>query len=809
VKGSGPRLFRLAIAAGIVLLLLPVAPAFAATTQVRVVRYADDGFTILNETTLSYQQMRDTLPVQGDGVTHYFHQGPVFVDDPDLAREQDLRWNPAEDTNVQEKDMGAVKGTNLRDLCDLGGGITDGETVKVKASDGLSKIFSYGNIYAYSPREGPVVVTWFVDGLKAYPSGSYPDTGYSDGMRLVWFADTSTNPWGIHAFGNYDWHEAADPEYWYYYQDGAEKYPTTTGLSVKYVSEVRLMTDDPATGDIHVTSIPPGAGIIVDDSDTGILTNGTVTDLDLGTRFVRVALEGYREVDEQEADVRWGVPAVIHFNLVRMVGSVAVTSTPGGAAVYLDGMDTGNVTPCTLSGVAAGDHVVTVKLPGYTDGSDALTVVDGETVDLELELVASASGSGTGTVAGDSSIYGGTLITLSPGVTHGGVLFVNTTGPAQVLGTGASATKAIRATLPEGASPKSARLYLYTARAPDETGASTGTDLPVTISGKVSPPVATYRDCRQGGISCTRVETRVWDLPVSQVAGSDIPVTVRHPGGGAGEITYCGAALVVVYERPGDPETGYWIAEGADSILADPDLSIPGSDALTTVEFAGIVNRSRVQQATLLSVSTSPADDPGNGDQVAFNGNEWESAFSGDGVRIALLEVRPYLEESGNQLAITSEPVTKRGDLIENRNAILVVVYGESPAEDEGGVVPTTTPGEGAQNITPAGTGAPPPVTTGGILAAGEPETPLPSPSPANTTPAPGEGAGGTPGSFLEGLLGFLLPLLAGLFGQPGGGPMKAGEQVPAPVPTQFPATMAPVPALAGGEAPAKEPATG
>ena len=37
-----------------------------------------------------------------------------------------LRLNPAEDTNVKEKDMGAVKGTNLRDLIDLAGGMAPG-----------------------------------------------------------------------------------------------------------------------------------------------------------------------------------------------------------------------------------------------------------------------------------------------------------------------------------------------------------------------------------------------------------------------------------------------------------------------------------------------------------------------------------------------------------------------------------------------------------------------------------------------------------------------------------------------------------
>ncbi len=57
----------------------------------------------------------------------------------------------------------------------------------------------------------------------------YPDSGYSDGMRLVWFADTGVNPWGIHAFGNYDWHESADSKYWYYYMRRRGKIPNNDG----------------------------------------------------------------------------------------------------------------------------------------------------------------------------------------------------------------------------------------------------------------------------------------------------------------------------------------------------------------------------------------------------------------------------------------------------------------------------------------------------------------------------------------------------------------------------------------------------
>ncbi len=144
---------------GIICIVSLFSGASAATTSVHILKYASDGITILNETTVTYQWLEQNLPVQGDGVTHYYHQGPVFVDDPDPVVEEQLRWNPEEDTNVQEKDMGAVKGTDLRDLCELVGGMSPGEEVKILSSDGFSKWFAYKNVYEYSSREGPIGVT--------------------------------------------------------------------------------------------------------------------------------------------------------------------------------------------------------------------------------------------------------------------------------------------------------------------------------------------------------------------------------------------------------------------------------------------------------------------------------------------------------------------------------------------------------------------------------------------------------------------------------------------------------------------------
>ncbi len=253
------RLYVLILVIGLALACL-FSPASAATTSLHIVKTGPDGRTVANETTVTLAWMEANLPVYGDGVTRYYHQGPVFVDDPDPAKEQELRWNPAEDTNVQEKEMGAVKGTDLRDLCDLVGGMGPGEMVRVLAEDRFTKDFGYENVYSPPSRQGPIVLTWWKAG-----DGYVPE--YREGMRIIFFADTSTNPWGIHAFGVGDWHKSAAERFWYYYRQGEEKYPTTTGLSVMYVSDLKIIPDPgaaaaPAASPTAKAPLDPVGGVI-------------------------------------------------------------------------------------------------------------------------------------------------------------------------------------------------------------------------------------------------------------------------------------------------------------------------------------------------------------------------------------------------------------------------------------------------------------------------------------------------------------------------------------------------------------------
>jgi hypothetical protein len=201
------------------------------TTEIHVVKFAADGTTVLAERTVNYAWMETNLPVYGDGVTHYYHQGPVFVE------EKEGQWDRNETENF--KDRGAVKGTNLKDLCDLVGGMTKGDEVMIHAVDGYHIEFGYDNVYTYAPRQGPMVLCWH--NAEDAPVGERQGVGYPPeyyaGMRLVFFADTSGNSAGEHIFGNWDMHEVMPAEAIHLFDN---LYPSTSGYNVKWVDEVRI-----------------------------------------------------------------------------------------------------------------------------------------------------------------------------------------------------------------------------------------------------------------------------------------------------------------------------------------------------------------------------------------------------------------------------------------------------------------------------------------------------------------------------------------------------------------------------------------
>jgi uncharacterized repeat protein (TIGR01451 family) len=68
-------------------------------------------------------------------------------------------------------------------------------------------------------------------------------------------------------------------------------------------------------------------------------------------------------------------------------GNIWVSSTPTGADIYLDGSDTGFVTPHELAGVSAGQHELVLRLAGYQNYNATVTVTAGHTVTMRGTLI--------------------------------------------------------------------------------------------------------------------------------------------------------------------------------------------------------------------------------------------------------------------------------------------------------------------------------------------------------------------------------------------------------------------------------------
>jgi hypothetical protein len=220
---------------------LVVIPVNAAdiTTEVTVTKLANDGTTVLDQVTVTVEEMMADsaeLPVYGDGVTHYYFQGPSF--DPANL------WDQTELVNVDSRDYGACMGTDVKDLCEMlsGGGASAGDEIEIKAPDGFSKMFAYEDVYTPEPEQGKLIVTWYTKDAEETGDGYVSDGSYSTGMRLIFFAET-LNPDGKHVFGTWDMHETLAEEYWHYYYDGTY-WPSSSGLSVKWVSDIIIYSSE-------------------------------------------------------------------------------------------------------------------------------------------------------------------------------------------------------------------------------------------------------------------------------------------------------------------------------------------------------------------------------------------------------------------------------------------------------------------------------------------------------------------------------------------------------------------------------------
>ncbi|MBR1427347.1 MAG: PEGA domain-containing protein [Paludibacteraceae bacterium] len=150
-------------------------------------------------------------------------------------------------------------------------------------------------------------------------------------------------------------------------------------------------------------SAPENAEILLDGTRIG--SGSATAQVSFGTHLV-VARKTAHHDSEQEIVVAKGSATDIVLQAPEPKnGTVSVSSTPGGAAIYVDGTNTGKTTPAFID-LLEGNHKIMVRLPMYTDVTQAVSIRENEQKPLELTFGPKKT---TYTVSFDSDVKGATL----------------------------------------------------------------------------------------------------------------------------------------------------------------------------------------------------------------------------------------------------------------------------------------------------------------------------------------------------------------------------------------------------------------
>jgi serine/threonine protein kinase len=142
----------------------------------------------------------------------------------------------------------------------------------------------------------------------------------------------------------------------------------------------------PSLGELSVSSDPEGAQFQLDGrSDSRFVTPATVGQLTPGRHSIVYSKAGYRS-ETLATEVVAGSRATVMIKLSHQGGTVAIGSIPAGANIFVDGRDTGKITPAQVI-IPSGQHAVALKTVGYLEYNSSVTIADGQSQSLSPTLV--------------------------------------------------------------------------------------------------------------------------------------------------------------------------------------------------------------------------------------------------------------------------------------------------------------------------------------------------------------------------------------------------------------------------------------
>jgi eukaryotic-like serine/threonine-protein kinase len=139
-------------------------------------------------------------------------------------------------------------------------------------------------------------------------------------------------------------------------------------------------------GQLSITSTPAGAQIQIDgQTNSAWLTPFNLAGLNPGQHSLSISKPGYG-AESRNIEVASGSKSFISVQLAQLTATVSVTGSPAGVAVWLDGRDTGRVTPTQILVDKPGNHSFIFKKQGYLDETTTVNLQVGQTFRLSPSL---------------------------------------------------------------------------------------------------------------------------------------------------------------------------------------------------------------------------------------------------------------------------------------------------------------------------------------------------------------------------------------------------------------------------------------
>jgi hypothetical protein len=134
----------------------------------------------------------------------------------------------------------------------------------------------------------------------------------------------------------------------------------------------------PTTGELTITSVPPGATIEIAGRSESWKTPQVMNALSPGAYKVTISKIGYAS-ETRSIEVAAGNRAALDVRLVATKGYLTVAGSPTGANILIDGKDSGKLTPSDFI-LDPASHSVTVRKGGYLDTTTDIKLAAGQSV---------------------------------------------------------------------------------------------------------------------------------------------------------------------------------------------------------------------------------------------------------------------------------------------------------------------------------------------------------------------------------------------------------------------------------------------